>query len=479
MTTHEIDVAIIGTGSAGMTAYRGAREHTESVLLIEGTEYGTTCARVGCMPSKLLIAAADAAHHVMAAPGFGVHGGTVQVDGAAVMQRVRSERDRFVGFVTEAVEAWPQAHRRLGRVRFLDAHTLEFDDGERIRARRIVIATGSSPIVPEDWRVGLGDRLITNDDVFAWQTLPASVAVVGAGVIALELGQALHRLGVRVRVFDRGGRFGGLSDPEVIAAARRVLAEDFPLTTGAVIDRAARAGDGVRIDFQHQGAAHSERYDYLLAALGRAPNLAHLNLGVSGLPLDPRGVPISDPSTGQIGDSHVFIAGDASARRMLLHEAADEGRIAGDNAGRYPDVREHRRRTGLAVAFTDPQIAVAGASHAELLASGRSFEVAELDFSDQGRSRVMRRNRGLLRVYGEHHSDLFLGAEMIAPDGEHLAHLLAWAVHARMTVQQMLDAPFYHPVVEEGVRTALRHLQRRLRMGPPPVPHCMDCGPGA
>ncbi|MGE4070576.1 MAG: dihydrolipoyl dehydrogenase [Lysobacterales bacterium] len=479
MTTREIDVAIIGTGSAGMTAYRSAVAHTDSVLLIEAAEYGTTCARVGCMPSKLLIAAADAAHHVTAAPGFGVHGGSVRVDGAAVMQRVRAERDRFVGFVTEAVDAWPQAHRRLGRVRFLDAHTLEFDDGERIHARRIVIASGSVSIIPEDWRLALGDRLITNDDVFAWQALPASVAVVGAGVIALELGQALHRLGVRVRVFDRGGRFGGLSDPEVIAAARRVLAEDFPLTTGAVIDRVTRAEDGVRIDFQHQGATHSERYDYLLAALGRAPDLAHLNLGATGLPLDPRGVPISDPSTGQIGDSHVFIAGDASARRMLLHEAADEGRIAGDNAGRFPDVREHSRRTGLAVAFTDPQIAVAGASHAELLASGRSFEIAELDFSDQGRSRVMRRNRGLLRVYGEHHSDLFLGAEMIAPDGEHLAHLLAWAVHAKMTVQQMLDAPFYHPVVEEGVRTALRHLQRQLRMGPPPVPHCMDCGPGA
>jgi dihydrolipoamide dehydrogenase len=479
MTIQEFDVAIIGTGSAGMTAYRSAREHTESVLLIEGAEYGTTCARVGCMPSKLLIAAADAAHHIAAAPGFGVHSGSVQIDGAAVMQRVRSERDRFVGFVTEAVEAWPQAHRRMGQVRFVDAHTLEFADGGRIRARRIVIATGSSPIVPQDWRTGLGDRLITNDDVFSWTSLPASVAVVGAGVIALELGQALHRLGVRVRVFDRGGRFGGLSDPAVVAAARQLLAEDFPLTTGAVIDSAAREGAGVRIDYQYEGAAHSENYDYLLAALGRAPNLKHLNLGAAGLSLDARGLPISDESTSQIGDSHVFIAGDASARRMLLHEAADEGRIAGDNAGRYPDVREHPRRVGLAIAFTDPQIAIAGASHAELLASGRAFEIAELDFSSQGRSRVMRRNRGLLRVYGEHHTDLFLGAEMIAPDAEHLAHLLAWAVHARMTVQQMLDAPFYHPVVEEGVRTALRHLQRQLRMGPPPVPHCMDCGPGA
>lgn len=479
MTLSEVDVAIIGTGSAGMSAYRSAREHTDSVLLIEGEQYGTTCARVGCMPSKLLIAAADAAHQIAAAPGFGVHGGTAQIDGAAVMQRVRSERDRFVGFVTEAVESWPQAQRRMGTARFVDAHTLEFEHGDSLRARRIVIATGSQSNVPEDWRQALGERLIINDDVFSWQTLPQSVAVVGAGVIALELGQALHRLGVRVRVFDRGGRFGGLSDPAVIAAARQALAEDFPLTTGATISSVAREGDVVRVDYRHEGEVRSEDFDFLLAALGRAPNLQHLNLGAAGLPLDARGVPISDGSTCQIGDSHVFIAGDASARRMLLHEAADEGRIAGDNAGRYPDVREHPRRIGLAVTFTDPQMAVAGASHAELLASGHDFEVAELDFADQGRSRVMRRNLGLLRVYGEHHSGLFLGAEMIAPDGEHLAHLLAWAVHAKLTVPQMLDAPFYHPVVEEGVRTALRILQRQLRMGPPPIARCLDCGPGA
>jgi dihydrolipoamide dehydrogenase len=479
MNLTDVDVAIIGTGSAGMSAYRSAREHTQSVLLIEGADYGTTCARVGCMPSKLLIAAAEAAHHIVAAPGFGVHGGAVKVDGAAVMRRVRAERDRFVGFVVEAVEAWPEAHRRRGQVRFVDAHTLEFADGDRVRARRIVIATGSSTLTPPEWREALGDRLISNDEVFGWDTLPRSVAVVGAGVIALELGQALSRLGVRVRVFDRGGRFGGLSDAKVIAAARQVLAEDFPLATGAEIDVLARDGEGVRIDYRQQGEARSEHFEWVLAALGRTANLEHLNLAVTGLPLDARGVPISDANTCQVSDSHVFIAGDASARRMLLHEAADEGRIAGDNAGRFPDVREQARRAGLAVTFTDPQIAVAGASHAELLAAGLDFEIGELDFSDQGRSRVMHRNRGLLRVYGEHHSGRFLGAEMIAPDAEHLAHLLAWAVHAKMSVQQMLDAPFYHPVVEEGLRTALRILQRSLRMGPPPIPRCLDCGPGA
>ena len=122
-TTEKVsDVAIIGSGTAGMSAYRAAREHTARVVLIESGPYGTTCARVGCMPSKLLIAAADAAHRARKAPVFGVHPGPLRIDGGEVMQRVRSERDRFVGFVAEAVAQWPAEHRLIGHARFIDAN---------------------------------------------------------------------------------------------------------------------------------------------------------------------------------------------------------------------------------------------------------------------------------------------------------------------------------------------------------------------
>jgi Pyridine nucleotide-disulphide oxidoreductase len=190
----ETDVAIIGAGTAGMTAYRAALEHTPRVLVIESGVYGTTCARVGCMPSKLLIAAAEAAHAVTGAARFGITAGPVSIDGRAVMARVRSERDRFVGFVVDAVQGWPEAHRLVGHARFVDNHTLQVG-ATQVRAQRIVIATGSRPHVPASWRKALGDRLIVNDDVFEWTDLPRSVAVVGAAVIGLELAQALHRLG--------------------------------------------------------------------------------------------------------------------------------------------------------------------------------------------------------------------------------------------------------------------------------------------
>lgn len=483
----ETDVAIIGAGTAGMSAYRAALAHTPRVLLIERGVYGTTCARVGCMPSKLLIAAADAAHGVAAAARFGVTAGAVTIDGRAVMARVRSERDRFVGFVVDAVQGWPAEHRLLGEASFLDDETLQVG-ATRVRARRIVIATGSRPAVPEGWRAALGDRLLVNDDVFEWDDLPRSVAVVGAGVIALELAQALHRLGVRVRLFARSARVGPLTDPALQALARQVFEDALPtaLDLAQIEPRHVRDGEGdgesdgviVRAT-RRDGSVHEERFDWLLAATGRRPNVDGLNLARTSLPLDAAGVPVFDRRSAQVGDRPVFIAGDASADRPLLHEAADEGRIAGDNAGRFPDVRVRPRRAPLAVVFSEPQIALAGASHAELTAGGVRFETGHVSFDDQGRSRVMGRNRGALHVYGEVGSGRFLGAEMLGPAAEHIGHLLAWSAQRGDIVQQMLDSPFYHPVVEEGLRTALRQLQRALRMGPVPVERCLDCGPGA
>jgi dihydrolipoamide dehydrogenase len=133
----------------------------------------------------------------------------------------------------------------------------------------------------------------------------------------------------------------------------------------------------------------------------------------------------------------------------------------------------------LAVVFSVPQLMIAGQSHAALQAAGTAFEAGEASFEDQGRSRVILKNQGAVRVYAERGSGRFLGAEMIGPAAEHIGHLLAWSVQRGDTVQQMLDSPFYHPVIEEGLRTALRHLQRALRMGPVPVERCLDCGPGA
>ena len=479
MEKRRVDVAIIGAGTAGMGAYRAARAHTDSLVLIEGGHYGTTCARVGCMPSKLLIAAADQAHSMEQGAQFGIHPGDIRIDGHAVMARVRSERDRFVSFVLEAIEDMPPEHRLTGHARFVDAHRLIVDEQVEVTADRIILATGSRPNIPGFLKEAK-DRLVVNDDIFEWQALPASVAVFGPGIIGLELGQALSRLGGRIRMFGVGGSVGPIREDKTRQYALRVFNREFPLDPEADVKAVERTDKGVAVTFAEAGKEVTETFDYLLAATGRRPNLDHLDIQNADIELDDRGTPLFNRYTLQCGDSHVFIAGDSNNDAPLLHEAADEGRIAGNNAGRFPDVRAGLRRTPLAVVFTDPQIATVGLTIDEVNERCQGcFAVGEVSFEDQGRSRVIGKNHGLLRVYGERGSGQFMGAEMFGPAAEHIAHLLAWSVQRRLTVSEMLDMPFYHPVIEEGVRTALRDLNRNLNIGPEVVRHCMDCGPGA
>ena len=453
-----VDVAIVGAGSAGMSAYKAALAHTSKILIIEGGQYGTTCARVGCMPSKLLIAAAEAAHAADQAHAFGIRAEAIHVDGTAVMKRVRDERDRFVGFTVDTIEGWPPEHRLRGYARFLDDHTLQVDDHTQVVAERIVIATGSHANVLAEWRKAAGDRLIVNDDVFAWNTLPDSVAVLGAGVIALELSQALYRLGVRVRLYGRSDRMGPLTDPVLQALTLQLVGDEIPVQMETNGLRLSRDGDDVLV---HVGD-DTQRFEWVLVSSGRNPSLDGLDLARTTLPTDAKGIPVYDPETGRVGDTHVFMAGDVTNELTVLHEAADSGRIAGDNAGRYPELRRRKRRTPLTIVFSDPQIMVVGQTHAQLSQSGVDFTVGAVSFANQGRSRVMLKNKGALHLYAASDTGRLLGAEMIGPAAEHLAHLLAWSVQRGDTVNEMLGYPFYHPVIEEGLRTGLRSLARAM-----------------
>lgn len=461
-----IDVAVIGAGTAGLAAFRAAKAAGKTAVIIESGVYGTTCARVGCMPSKLLIAAAEAAHSVDRFETFGLKlPGTLQVDSAAVMARVKRERDRFVGFVIEGVEKIPQSERIQGRATFTSQHTMIVKDHidqlvADITFTSAVIATGSSPQLSPMLREA-GDRLIINDDVFNWDFLPRSIAVVGPGVIGLELGQALHRLGVRVHLFGRGGIGAGLSDQVVKTYAEQTFATEFAIDFNANLHSVERTEMGVLMHWTgSDGLPKSQQFDYVLGATGRNPNVQNLGLEKTGIELDAKGIPFFNRETLQCGSSQIFIAGDANADVPLLHEAADEGKIAGSNAASFPNVNKGLRRTPIAVVFTDPQIAVIGQRFTEINPDIRC--IGEVSFEDQGRSRVMLRNKGVLRVYAHADSGRFLGAEMIGPDAEHLAHLLAWAHQSEMTIDGMLDMPFYHPVIEEGLRTALRDVQAKL-----------------
>lgn len=454
MTT-ELDVIVIGAGSAGLAAVRQVKKSTDNFVLINDGPYGTTCARVGCMPSKALIEVANAFHARYKAEAFGIRGSAhLRIDIPAVMQRVRALRDRFVDGVLKSTEALGE-RSIAGRARLLGPN--EVAVGDRVfHARRIVIATGSRPVMPLPWQA-LGDRLLTTDTLFDQENLPARMAVIGLGAIGIEMAQALSRLGVEVHAFDSSDALAGISDPVVAETARHSLHAEFAIHSGHEVALSGTA-DGVHV----QAGPVEIEVERVLVAIGRKPNLGDLGLELLGVTLDQRGLPPFDRRTLQIADLPVFIAGDANADASLLHEAADEGYIAGVNAVADKPTC-FQRRTPLSIVFSDPGIAVVGQRFAAL--DTNLCLIGSVNFATQGRALTAQRNQGVLRVYAARDDARILGAEMCAPAAEHLAHLLALAIHRGLSAHDLLAMPFYHPVLEEGLRTALREISRQSQGG--------------
>ncbi len=450
--SHRVDIAIVGAGTAGLAALREVRKRTEDFVIVNAPPYGTTCARVGCMPSKSLIAVANAFHSRKGFAAFGIRGeASLSADIPAVLERVRALRDEFVAGVLKSTEDLG-ARNIAGHARLEGPNRLRVN-GQLIEARQIVLAPGSSPVVPPPWRA-FGDKVLTTDTLFEQKTLPDRIAVIGLGAIGVELAQALARLGLQVHGFDGKQQMAGVTDPLVAQALQLVLGTEFSCQLGVEV-KLVDAEGGIEVCW----GEHRIVVDQVLAAVGRKPNVKDLGLETLGVPLDDDGLPEVDRNTMRIGDTPVFLAGDANDMDQILHEGADEGHIAGINAASDEPFRI-ARRTPMRIVFCDPNVATVGQAAKDL--NVKDCLAATVDFGSQGRARTMQRNQGVLRVFAERSGGRLLGAEMAVPAGEHLAHLLALAISRDLTVHDLLRMPFYHPTLEEGLRSALRQIAREL-----------------
>lgn len=452
--TRQVDVAILGAGSAGLYALGQVRKATDNWVLIDGGELGTTCARVGCMPSKVAIQVAEDMHRRNIFEREGIEGGDhLVINQEDAMEHVQDLRDVFVDKVLSTSTDDMGDEFIEGNARFVEPGVLEVN-GERIEAKKVIIATGSKPLVPQAWEA-FRDRVLTTDEIFEQESLPESLAVIGLGVIGLELGQALHRFGVDVTGIDQAETIGGLQDPVARDAAIELIGKEFPLWLGAGAE-VSETDDG---KLKVVAGDNEVVVDKLLACMGRMPNVRELNLEVLGIELDDNGVPAFDPNTMQVGDLPVFIAGDVTGERPILHEAGDEGRIAGFNAVQDKPVA-FARKTPMAITFCDPNIVTVGTPWAELDES--AIAIGEVKMGLLGRAIIMGRNRGVLRVYADKQDGRILGATFVAAMAEHLGHLLCWAIAQGLTVFDLLKLPFYHPTMEEGLQAALYDLKGRF-----------------
>ncbi len=467
-TERRVDVSILGAGTAGLYAMRQVSGAGKSFVLINGGPLGTTCARVGCVPSKLLIQAADSFHDRTLFDEFGIRGGAeLKADIPAVLARVRKVRDSFVNPLIARTTGSLGEQFIDGYARLVAPDVVEVND-TRIRADRIIIATGSHLIVPRPWQA-FGSRVLTTDTLFEQEDLPARIAVIGLGSIGLEMGQALARLGIEVTGFDALDCIGGLSDPVVNQLAVEHFSRELPLHLGEPAEIVEEAS-GLRVT----SGSHSVVVDKLLVCIGRAPNLAGLGLEEIGAPMNPNGRPVFDPQTMQLGDFPIFLAGDVNGYRTIMPEAADEGRVAGHNAIQI-EIAAYHRKTPLGIVFTDPNIAEVGTSFSQLETDATA--VGEDDFSARPRAIIMGKNYGKLRLYADRATGRLLGAAMCVTGGEHLAHLVASYIEQGLTVLDLQRMPTYHPVLEEGLADAVEDLASKLAITSPPLPNMRPAKP--
>ena len=475
--TLKVDVAVIGAGTAGQNAFRQASKTTKNIVIINDGFWTTICATVGCMPSKLLIAAAERAHDAKYSDEFGIHA-DVQIDGKQVMARVQAERDRFANGVKKQVEGWPVDKKISGRAHINQDGLIEVND-ELIAADKIIVATGSSPFIPDGWSDKLGKTLLTSDTVFELTDLPKSLAVIGAGAIGLEIAQAFTRLGVAVTLFNKANRVGGLQDKDINKKAIECLGHELTMKLGSEVeDIGINASDKQSIDAQankgrptafikykdSDGQSQEWQGDYVLVATGRHNNIEALGIENLGVELDDNNRPKDlNKNTGQIADLEVYIIGDANAHIPLLHVASDEGFSAGSEVCQN-NMGAHIRPPAvpLSIIFCEPQIINVGMSLPEIEESALKYVIGKVSFDNQGRSRIMGVNCGLLHIYGCKETDKILGASMVGPDAEYIAHILAVAITNDLSVKALLDTPFYHPTILEGLRTALRDVQEQM-----------------
>lgn len=415
----EPDLCIIGAGSGGLSVAAGAVQMGASVVLIEGHKMGGDCLNYGCVPSKALIAAAAAAEAQRRPAPSGVAPVEPKIDYAAVMDHVHGaiatiapndSEERFEGLGVHVIRDW---------ARFVSSREIEAG-GQRIRPRRFVIATGSSPAMPPI--PGLDDvGYLTNETIWENRALPEHLIIIGGGPIGMEMAQAHRRLGSKVTVLE-GAKALGKDDPEAVAVVlARIRDEGVDIREGAEVEKVARTkGNKVRVKL---GDGTTVTGSHLLVATGRAVNLDRLDLDAGGVRRNKAGV-IVDKGLRSTSNRRVYAIGDAAGGLQFTHVAGYHAGLVIRNAlFRLPVTN----RTDLIphVTYCAPELAQVGLNEAEACKKhGNAVEIARFDFAENDRAIAEGRTGGFVKAIVGRRGRI-LGATIV---GQHAGDLIQiWA----------------------------------------------------
>ncbi len=447
---YDVDLAVIGSGGAAMSAAIAASQTGKSMVLIERGVLGGTCVNIGCVPSKTLLAAAGARHAALTNPFAGAPTSAGPVDlGALVAQKdALIERLRETKYADVAAAYGFEV--RPGQATFLDKDTLAVD-GQALRARAYLIATGSTPAVPDVTGLDSVDWL-TSTTAMELLELPESLVVIGGGYVGMEQAQLFAHLGARVSLV---GRLAPRAEPELAQGLRKIFADDgisvVEEHATAVDTDVGPSGQDVVVSTASGAQVRGAR---LLVATGRVARTDGLDLAAAAVDVDKQGF-IAVNETQRTSNPRVYAAGDVSGAAQYVYVAAAGGRAAALNALADDDGATPARvdYIGLpAVVFTRPQLASAGLTEHEALARGHACSCRVLDLSDVPRAMVQHDTRGAVKLVADATTGKVLGVHALADGAGEIMLAATYAIKTGMTVDELADTWAPYLTMAESLR---------------------------
>ncbi len=444
-------LVIIGSGSGNVVVPKDRAQG--AVALIESGAFGGTCINRGCVPSKILIQTAQVADQVRHASEFGIEAKLTGIDWPAIRDRTFNRTDKLSAAGRRSRAESDAVTLIEGRARFTGPHELAIDDGTRVTADRIVLATGARPVIPPPIaESGVGYH--TSDTVMRLDELPASMIIVGGGYIAAELAHLFSSLGVSIRIVSQAGSLLDNFDPEISGRFTRLACKRWDVRLSAEVTGARRRGDQIEVEITGSLPVTGE---LLLVAAGRVPDTASLDLDRAGVRLREDGR-IEVDEFGRTTAEGIWSLGDASTPYPLKHVANAEARILAHNLTFPDDLRPYPHDWVPSAVFTSPQIATVGAREQDL-SDERPYVEAAQEYADVAYGWALQDTTGFCKLYADAATGTLLGAHIM---GDQASLLIQPLIQAAATGQRLAhmarDQYWIHPALSEVVENALLKL---------------------
>ena len=463
------DVVVIGAGPAGYIAAIRAAQQGLIVACIDEWKnkdgknaFGGTCLNAGCIPSKALLESSELYHR--AQHEFKKHGistGDLGIDIAAMQKRRAGIVRQLTGGIAGLFKA-NKVEGLVGHGKLLAGRKVEFTpvegDVEIIEAKNVVLGSGSTPIelsvAPYD-----GDKIIDSWDALELDAVPATLGVIGAGVIGLELGSVWARLGAKVTIIEAMDDFLFMADRDVSAvAAKEFKKQGLDIKLGAKMTVAATTESGVKVDYEDGNGAQSIEVDKLIVAVGRRPFTDGLLADDSGIQLDERGfIAVDDECRTAVNG--VYAVGDCVRGPMLAHKGSEEGVMAADLiAG---EISEVNYDVIPSVLYTSPEIAWVGKTEEEIKASGRAYKTGSFPFAANGRAKALEQTSGMVKVIAAEDDDEILGVHIVGPMAGELIAEAVLAMEFSASTEDLQRTIHAHPSLAEAIHEAALAADKR------------------